>query len=507
VSPSSSERELPLPAAPGEVLAGKYRITRLVGAGGMGTVYEAQHAVLGRRFAVKLLHPELARQQDLLERFRREAQAAGSLENENIASIIDFGHREDGIPFIVMELLVGEDLSKLLAHHGPLPVARAVNVVIQACRGLDAAHAAGIIHRDLKPENLFVCKRGDGSDLVKILDFGIAKLGSGLGDGPMSAVTRTGSTLGTPFYMPPEQARGEKTLDHRADIYALGVILYEALTGEKPHPGDSYNAILYHILTQAPAPLASLRPTLPPDLAEAVHGALAFDPGDRPASAMELARAIAKHAGRQVTPVQSQFELRVTRPAAAAAAGAGRHATPGAAGGGPGAARSGRAVRRAGVAAVVAAAGLGAAFWLARGREHAAGPGAPPALSTSAAPAAQAAHPADPGSAGPLIMPTPAPAAAPRAEIAPVLAPTPAPAAAPAPVSSSVARGQRAGHPGRPRHRSDGAGATANGGAAAPEGARREATERGENSRAAPDRAARRGTSTRPVFDETDPYE
>jgi serine/threonine-protein kinase len=311
------------PSRVGEILADKYRIVRYLGEGGMGTVYEAQHAFVGRRFAVKILHAELTRADEILERFTREARAAGALENENIASVIDFGHTGDGVPYIVMEYLVGEDLARLLAREGQLPVPRAVNMIVQACRGLDAAHAAGVIHRDLKPENLFVCKRGDGSDLLKLLDFGIAKLaktsaaGAAGGEGPPPSVTRSGTAMGTPYYMPPEQAKGAKDLDHRADIYALGVILYEALSGQRPHPGDSYNGILYHILTQPVVPLGSLRKGLDRDLTDVVHRALAFDPSDRPRSAVELARALAPHAGRQITPMRSQFELRaITRPSA-----------------------------------------------------------------------------------------------------------------------------------------------------------------------------------------------
>jgi serine/threonine protein kinase len=301
----------------GELLADKYRIVRFIGEGGMGTVYEAQHAVVGRRFAVKFLHSDLAKQEEILERFKREARAAGALESEHIASVLDFGHASDGIPYIVMELLVGENLARFLAREGPLPVVRAVNIIIQACRGLTAAHAAGIIHRDLKPENLFVCRRDDGSDHIKILDFGIAKLAQAGSEGPLDSVTRTGATMGTPFYMSPEQARGAKDVDHRADVYGLGVILFEALSGQKPHPGDSYNAILYHILTQPPMPIATLRSGLPADLLEVVHRSLASDPDDRPATVMDLAQALSRHAGRQVTPIQSQFDLRVTRSSAA----------------------------------------------------------------------------------------------------------------------------------------------------------------------------------------------
>jgi serine/threonine protein kinase len=307
-APSNTDRALAHHRL-GQILADKYRIASFLGDGAMGTVYEAQHVIVGRRFAVKLLRTELVQQPEIVERFRREAQAAGSLESENIASVVDFGHDPDGVPFIVMEFLAGADLGRILAQEGTLPLARVVEVAIQVCRGLAAAHAAGIVHRDLKPENLFLTRRGDGSDLVKILDFGIAKL-LPVGRSSPANLTRTGPAMGTAFYMPPEQARGDKGIDHRADVYALGVIIYEALSGRKPHPGDSYNTVLYHILTQPVARLDGWTPVVPPALVEVVHRALAFDPADRPASAMELARELA-----------AAVERSVDRPAATTVAG------------------------------------------------------------------------------------------------------------------------------------------------------------------------------------------
>src|SRR6185436_10107509 len=284
----------------GEVVGEKYRLVRLLGEGGMGSVYEARHDVIGRRFAVKFLHAELAQHPEILARFRREAQAAGSLENENIAAVTDFGSSPDGAPYIVMEFLEGQDLAKVLAQSGPLPIQRAATILIQVCRGLFAAHGRGIVHRDLKPENLLLQTRGDGGDLVKILDFGIAKLKST--EHRPEAATRTGITLGTPYYMPPEQARGQKELDERADIYALGVILFELLSGQKPHNGENYNAILYSILMGAAPRIEAFRPDLPPELAKVVHRAMAGEAKDRYQTVSELASALAPFTGRAMTP-------------------------------------------------------------------------------------------------------------------------------------------------------------------------------------------------------------
>ncbi len=288
-----------------EVVGGKYRIVRFLASGGMGSVYEAQQIIVRRRFAVKFLHPELAVRRELLTRFQREAEAAGALESENVAAALDFGIASDGAPYIVLEYLVGESLEQLREREGPLPTMRAVNLVQQACRGVQAAHAAGIIHRDLKPHNLFVCRRGDGTDLVKVLDFGVAKLEVVERGGPE---TRTGTVLGTPSYMSPEQARGEKKVDHLSDVYALGAVLYELLSGKKPHPGDSHNAILHHIATQPAIPLARALPDLPAELAAIVERTLHDDVKQRPASAGELAEALAPWSRAQVWPAPPKLE-------------------------------------------------------------------------------------------------------------------------------------------------------------------------------------------------------
>ena len=297
----------------GKVVGGKYRLTRRLGEGGMGEVYEAQHNVIGRRFAIKFLHAFLAQNAEAMTRFRHEAETAGGIEHENIGAALDFGTADDGTPYLVMEYLEGEDLAHLLVRTGPLPVARTTYIIIQACRGLTAAHARGIVHRDLKPENLFICRRNDGSDLVKVVDFGIAKLRTKV------TVTQSGVTMGTPCYMSLEQAKGAKEVDQRTDIYALGVIMYEMLTGTRPYPGENYNEVLFNLFTTEPARLDSLRPGLPAGLSDVVHRAMAREARNRFDSADALADALVPYAGRPVTPLQSQIDIEVAPTAARAA--------------------------------------------------------------------------------------------------------------------------------------------------------------------------------------------
>ncbi|HYP98672.1 MAG TPA: serine/threonine-protein kinase [Polyangiaceae bacterium] len=310
-SVSSDAETVSAQSRTGQVIAEKYRITRLLGRGGMGEVYEARHVVVGRRFALKFLHEHLARGRDSLSRFLREAQAAGALDSEHIAAVLDFDTAADGSPFLVMEYLAGESLAALLAREGPLPVPRAIAILVQVCSGLDVAHRAGIVHRDLKPDNLFVTRLPSGSEQIKILDFGIAKLADPGSDG---AITSSGAILGTPYYMAPEQARGEKSVDFRADIHALGVIAYELLSGKKPHPGEGYNAILAHILTQPITPLASLRPGLEPSLVAVIERALASEPARRQSSIAELGKQLAPFAGSALSSDRVHFDLRPASP-------------------------------------------------------------------------------------------------------------------------------------------------------------------------------------------------
>jgi len=259
----------------GVELPGGFRVRRFVGRGGMGTVFEASRRGDPRKYAVKFLHPELAGRPTAVARFRREAKILATLDNEHIVAVVDVGHADDAAPFIAMELLQGQSLRALLSQTAPLATPRAVELALQCCRGLTDAHARGIVHRDLKPENLFVARRDDGTDWVKLLDFGIAKLVDD--ERVTGGETQSGALLGTLSYMSPAQVRGERELDGRVDVYAIGCILYEMLTGQRAHDGARPHEVLYHVLHREPAPLAEVRPDLPRELVEVVERAMAKD--------------------------------------------------------------------------------------------------------------------------------------------------------------------------------------------------------------------------------------
>ncbi len=269
----------------GQLLDGNYEVVRVIGEGGMGRVYEARHTRLQtKRFAVKLLHHELAREPEVVTRFQREAEAASVLTHPNVVGVYDVNTSADGRPYIVAELLEGEELGKYLDRLGKLPVIEAVHVVRQVCHALAAAHAAGIVHRDVKPENVFLA---GPNATVKVLDFGISKV-SEVSDG----LTKTGAVMGTPDYTAPEQARGDR-VDARADIYAVGAILYRALTGRKPFNGNDPMAILTAVLTQEPERPSTLEPSIPLALELIVQRTMAKAPKERFASMELLEQALA----------------------------------------------------------------------------------------------------------------------------------------------------------------------------------------------------------------------
>jgi serine/threonine-protein kinase len=279
----------------GEVIDGKYQITRLLGQGGMGAVYHAQHRGTGRRVAVKVITGNLANNPVLVARFEREARAAGVIETQHIVQVLDSGaDAARGLPYLVMEFLVGEDLQQLIRRIGPLPPEVAVRIVAQACLGLQRAHEAGVVHRDIKPANLFLAKREEGEILVKLLDFGIAKvMMEELGPSEGGGLTRTGSMLGSPLYMSPEQAKGLKDIDHRTDLWSLGAVLYEALCGRSPHGHiTTLGQIILAICNHPPTPIQDMAPWVPAGVAAVVNGALQIDRAARFQSAAAMLNAL-----------------------------------------------------------------------------------------------------------------------------------------------------------------------------------------------------------------------
>jgi serine/threonine protein kinase len=282
-------------AVVGSVVGGRYFVRRLCGEGGMGRVYEAEHTDIGKRVALKILHPAYSQTPDLVERLKREARAASKISHPNVVDVTDSGTTPDGAFFFVMEYLEGVELGELIFKAGRLDVSRAVHIGGQLCRALQAAHTAGVIHRDLKPENVLILSTRDGQkDFVKVLDFGIAKSGA---DGDAEdekqdhkrKLTHPGMTMGTPEYMAPEQAAG-RPADPRSDIYAAGGLLYEMLAGKPPYEGSNFMEILHKKANTLPAPLSSIRDDIPRALDELIMRTLAKDPAARPQSMEELGR-------------------------------------------------------------------------------------------------------------------------------------------------------------------------------------------------------------------------
>ncbi|HEU4614069.1 MAG TPA: serine/threonine-protein kinase, partial [Kofleriaceae bacterium] len=292
VSPTPSAGMEPLSPATtaelvGATLSGRYLVTRKVGQGGMGAVYEATHTLIGKRVAVKVLLEKYAQREAIVKRLKQEAQLASSIGNEHIIDITDFGNTEDGRTFVVMEFLEGESMAECLARESHLPEARILRIAQQAASALAAAHAKGVVHRDIKPENIFLLKRKE-MDFVKVVDFGISKSLRASSEEEEVRLTQTGMVLGTPLYMSPEQARGDEDLDHRVDIYALGVIMYEAATGRVPFSGNNYLSVISQVLNEDPTPVREVRPELSEEFEAIVSRARAKERNDRYASATEM---------------------------------------------------------------------------------------------------------------------------------------------------------------------------------------------------------------------------
>lgn len=409
-------------------VVGNYRIVAKLAAGGMGVVYRAEHEMIGRSVAIKVLLPEFSHKREIVDRFFNEARAASSIRHPGIIEIFDFGYHADGHAYIVMEFLEGETLTSRLQRRGRLSASEAVAIIRGVSGAVAAAHAKGVVHRDLKPDNIFLVPDPDmpGGERTKVLDFGIAKLSDlAGGDGGPSLRTRTGAVMGTPTYMAPEQCRGAGSVDHRADIYALGVILYELVCGRAPFVAEGFGEIIAaHLTAPVPAP-RTFAPDLPAHLEAVLMRLLAKRPDERPGSLDEVRAALeesALHSQAYATGPGHQW------PRAASGAGVSTVVapnTPTTLGGAAAEATSsqthyskGRGVLYAGIAASVV--GLAAlAVVLSSGPDANSKPTAPAKVTSAVAPPVAAPPASDP--------PAPQPPASHPLEQPPPATPTPSP--------------------------------------------------------------------------------
>jgi hypothetical protein len=278
------------PVTIGEIVAGKYRVERVLGQGGMGVVVAALHIELDQRVALKFLRPHATAHPHVVARFAREARAAAKIHSEHVVRVIDVGVLPTGAPYVVMEFMDGEDLARILLRRGPLSTEVATGYILETCEAIAEAHALGIVHRDLKPANLFLARRTGGRPIVKVLDFGISKSLSASSQGQL---TKTTAVVGSPLYMSPEQLMSAKSVDVRSDIWALGVVLYELLTARMPFEGDTLPEVIAAVLHREHEPLRSVRPELPPALDAIIQRCLAKDLAGRFANVAEFAAAVA----------------------------------------------------------------------------------------------------------------------------------------------------------------------------------------------------------------------
>jgi eukaryotic-like serine/threonine-protein kinase len=433
------------PVQSGDVLAGKYRVERVLGEGGMGIVVAARHLHLDQMVALKFLLPEAVANPEALSRFLREARNAVRLKSEHVARIIDVGTLDNGAPYIVMEFLQGSDLAGVLAQHGPMPIAMAVDYLLQACDGIAEAHSLGIIHRDLKPQNLFMTRRHDNTNLVKVLDFGISK--SLAGDD--FTATRTQAVMGTPAYMSPEQMRSSKLVDARTDVWALGVILYELVVGRVPWEAETFTELCFKVAMDPLPPLPSLlqaggfeevvRHCLEkdparriPDVAALAAALLPFAPGHARPRVESIGRVLRSSGGSQASSLPSSASDPGTLREAS-----GQQVTFRTAGS--------RKRRIVGVTATLVLTGIVATGVALRGgqRDEAANRPAAAAAQPEPAPAAAPAAPA-PAPAPAVNAPSPPAAPARAVEAAPSIVPAPAPGATPPAAPEKTAERKKA---------------------------------------------------------------
>jgi len=288
---------------PGSLVADRYEVIRLIGEGGMGSVFEAKHKEIEKRVALKILNRELCNSAEIFKRFKQEAKIAGSIGHLNICEVLDFGVTEDGLAFLVMEYLEGESLRSIIEREGRLPVDVSLGIIKQVLDGLEEVHGRGIVHRDLKPENIFITNVKGHGLVVKILDFGISKIRMP-GSGSMT-MTKTGAMMGTPYYMSPEQMRGSKDVDQRTDIYSCGVILYEMVTGTVPYGGSTFSEVVAHCLEDEFPDPKKVYPDFPADLSNLLRRSMEKDVSKRIESASRFKAEIEK-----LSPVSTQFKIK-----------------------------------------------------------------------------------------------------------------------------------------------------------------------------------------------------
>jgi serine/threonine-protein kinase len=281
----------PIAVREGDLIAGKYRVEGVIGIGGMGVVVSARHEQLDQRVAIKLVRDQALHSEGGVQRFLREARAAAKLKSEHAARVLDVGTFASGAPYMVMEFLDGADLGQVLEQRGPLPVELAAEWIAQACEALAEAHAAGIVHRDLKPQNLFVAHTVGGAAMIKVLDFGVSKSIEAMGGG-RGALTRTRAMLGSPLYMAPEQMRSSRDVDARADVWALGIVLFELLTRRWPFEAETLPELCLKVVSDPPQSLSELRPDVPDAMVRIVERCLEKEAERRFANAAELAIAL-----------------------------------------------------------------------------------------------------------------------------------------------------------------------------------------------------------------------